>query len=71
MLAKQKLYCYSYGVRNKFSSLTLKRILRRHREIEKKHPKDRKIHQIIKPGSVEKKGFLGFIMRSVKNLGLI
>jgi len=51
---------------NKFPNLTLKRVLRRHIEIEKKYPKDQKIHQMIEQGSVGKKEFMGFIRKAVK-----
>lgn len=49
-----------------FPNLTLKRVQRRNKEIEKRYPEDRKVHKIIEEGSVGKKEFLGFIQKAVK-----
>lgn len=35
-----------------FPNLTLKRVLRRNKEIEKRYPEDRKIHKITEEGNV-------------------
>lgn len=49
-----------------FPNLTLKRVQRRNREIEKDYPKDKKIHKVVEEGSVGKKEFLGFIKKVTK-----
>lgn len=49
-----------------YPNLTPKRILRRHREIEKRYPQDKKLHEAIENGSVGKKEFLGVIQKVIK-----
>lgn len=49
-----------------FPNLTPKRVLRGHREIEKRYPQDKKLHEDIENGSIGKKEFLGFIRKAVR-----
>jgi len=49
----------------KYPNLTLKRVLKRHREIEKRYPEDQKVHKVIEEGTVRKKEFLGFIRKAI------
>ena len=50
----------------KHPNLTPKRVLRRHREIEKRYPDDKKVHELVEQGSVSRKEFLGFITKAIK-----
>lgn len=45
----------------KYPNLTSKRILKRHKKIEKRYHQDEKLHETIEQGSVGKKEFLGVL----------
>lgn len=46
--------------------LTLKRVQRRNRQIQKRYPEDKKIHEAVEQGSMGKKDFLGFITKAMR-----
>lgn len=50
-----------------FPNLTLKRVLRRNKQIAKRYPEDQKIHKVVEEGTIGEKEFLGFIQKTIKS----